>query len=136
MKLMLFQNSSNILNYSNNVDNNCRNFSSWERSSQIWLSRFDITPTWKLLMPYLFYNVNNFLLISQCQWFPTNFIMAWHYQNLVIPNVNWTSPNILRGHRSIAGASNEGYPKVREDFTITEKAPNRAFSWLKACFHF
>ena len=29
-------------------------------------------------------------------------------------------------------ASNEGYPKVHEDFTITEKAPNRAFSWLKA----
>ena len=29
-------------------------------------------------------------------------------------------------------ASNEGYPNVREDFTITEKAPTRAFSWLKA----
>ena len=29
-------------------------------------------------------------------------------------------------------ASNEGYPKFREDFTITEKAPTRAFSWLKA----
>ena len=28
-------------------------------------------------------------------------------------------------------ASNEGYPKVCEDFTITEKAPTRAFSWLK-----
>ena len=26
-------------------------------------------------------------------------------------------------------ASNEGYPKVREDFTITEKALTRAFSW-------
>ena len=28
---------------------------------------------------------------------------------------------------------NEGYPKVREDFTcpITEKAPSRPFSWLK-----
>ena len=25
----------------------------------------------------------------------------------------------------------EGYPKVREDFTITEKAPTWAFSWLK-----
>ena len=23
--------------------------------------------------------------------------------------------------------------KVREDFTITEKAPTRVFSWLKAC---
>ena len=29
-------------------------------------------------------------------------------------------------------ASNEGYPKVREDFTIMEEAPTRAFSWLKA----
>ena len=32
-------------------------------------------------------------------------------------------------------ASNEGYPKVPEDFTITEKAPlvtRAAFSWLKA----
>ena len=29
-------------------------------------------------------------------------------------------------------ASNEGYPKVREDFTITEEPPTRAFSWLKA----
>ena len=27
---------------------------------------------------------------------------------------------------------NEGYPKVPEDFTITEKAPTRAFFWLKA----
>ena len=25
--------------------------------------------------------------------------------------------------------------KVREDFTITEKAPSRAFSWLKALSH-
>ena len=29
-------------------------------------------------------------------------------------------------------ASNEGYAKVREDFTIMEKAATRAFSWLKA----
>ena len=29
-------------------------------------------------------------------------------------------------------ASNEGYPKVPEDFTIMEKAPTRAFFWLKA----
>ena len=29
-------------------------------------------------------------------------------------------------------AWNEGYPEVPEDFTITEKAPIRAFSWLKA----
>ena len=32
-------------------------------------------------------------------------------------------------------ASNEGYLKVPEDFTITEKAPARAFSWLKALAH-
>ena len=31
-----------------------------------------------------------------------------------------------------ASAWNEGYPNVPEDFTITEKAPTRAFSWLKA----
>ena len=29
-------------------------------------------------------------------------------------------------------ASNEGYPKVPEDFTIMEEAPTRTFSWLKA----
>ena len=29
-------------------------------------------------------------------------------------------------------AYNEGYPNFPEDFTITEKAPTRAFSWLKA----
>ena len=29
-------------------------------------------------------------------------------------------------------ASNEGYAKVREDYTNTEKTPTRAFSWLKA----
>ena len=28
-------------------------------------------------------------------------------------------------------ASNKGYPKVPEDFTIMEKAATRAFSWLK-----
>ena len=27
---------------------------------------------------------------------------------------------------------NEGYPNVPEDFSITEKVPTRAFSWLKA----
>ena len=31
----------------------------------------------------------------------------------------------------VTRASNEGYPKAREDFTITEKAPTGAFSWLK-----
>ena len=33
--------------------------------------------------------------------------------------------------RDEARASNEGHPKVREHFTITEKAPTRTFSWLK-----
>ena len=28
-------------------------------------------------------------------------------------------------------ARKEGYPKIREDFSITEKAPTRAFSWFK-----
>ena len=31
-----------------------------------------------------------------------------------------------------SSAWNEGYLNVPEDFTITEKAPTRAFSWLKA----
>ena len=30
-------------------------------------------------------------------------------------------------------ASNEGYTKVREDFTIMEKAPTRTFSFLRHC---
>ena len=34
--------------------------------------------------------------------------------------------------RDQARASNEGYAKVRKDFTITEKAFTMAFSWLKA----
>ena len=29
-------------------------------------------------------------------------------------------------------ASNEGYLKVPEDFTITEKAPTRIFFWMSA----
>ena len=32
----------------------------------------------------------------------------------------------------VTRASNEGYPKAREDFTITKKVPTMAFSWLKA----
>ena len=32
----------------------------------------------------------------------------------------------------VSSAWNEGYPNVPEEFTITEKAPTRAFSWLKA----
>ena len=32
----------------------------------------------------------------------------------------------------VSTAWNEGYPNVPEEFTITEKAPTRAFSWLKA----
>ena len=35
-------------------------------------------------------------------------------------------------HQVTSRASNEGYPKVPEDFRITEKAPTRALSWLKA----
>ena len=29
-------------------------------------------------------------------------------------------------------ASDEGYHKILKDFSITERAPTRAFSWLKA----
>ena len=36
----------------------------------------------------------------------------------------------LRGHEENR-ALNESYPKVLEDFKIMEKAPTRAFSWLK-----
>ena len=37
------------------------------------------------------------------------------------------------GQLSVSSSAwNEGYPNVPEDFTITEKAPTRAFSWLKA----
>ena len=32
----------------------------------------------------------------------------------------------------VSRASNEGYTNVHEGFTITEKAPTRTFSWLKA----
>ena len=35
-------------------------------------------------------------------------------------------------HTAATSAWNEGYPNVPEDFTITVKAPTRAFSWLKA----
>ena len=38
----------------------------------------------------------------------------------------------LKSWLRVYKASNEGYPKVLEDFAITEKAPTRAFSWLKA----
>ena len=34
-------------------------------------------------------------------------------------------------HTVSSRASNEGYSEVLKDFTITEKAPTRAFSWLK-----
>ena len=36
---------------------------------------------------------------------------------------------ILFGEDTSMG--NGGYPKVRENFTISEKASTRAFSWLK-----
>ena len=40
---------------------------------------------------------------------------------------------ILFGEDTSMGirASNGGYPKVRENLTISEKASTRAFSWLK-----
>ena len=42
-------------------------------------------------------------------------------------------PSLPSVEASLASrAWNEGYPKVREDFTFTVKAPTRAFSWLKA----
>ena len=40
--------------------------------------------------------------------------------------------NFLNAPPSPPRASNEGFPNVPEDFTITEKAPTRAFSWFKA----
>ena len=45
-----------------------------------------------------------------------------------------TPARIINGHRSLclcAAAWNEDYPRVREDFTITQKASTRALSWLK-----
>ena len=36
------------------------------------------------------------------------------------------------GYKVFCRASNEGYSKIPEDFTIPEKAPTQAFSWLKA----
>ena len=33
-------------------------------------------------------------------------------------------------------ASNEGYPEVREDFTITEKAPTSAFTFKTLLRHY
>ena len=51
-----------------------------------------------------------------------NLKIEWTRQTVVQP-----SPAALTNR-----ASNEGYPEVREDFTITEKAPTRAYSWLKA----
>ena len=41
---------------------------------------------------------------------------------------HWSSPEPA----FTARAWDEGYPKVCENFTITEKAPIRNFSWLKA----
>ena len=36
------------------------------------------------------------------------------------------------GGTQLCRAANEGYPEARDDFTIMEKAPTRAFPWLKA----
>ena len=44
----------------------------------------------------------------------------------------WGQGSCLINWRAQTRASNEGYPKVPEDFTITEKAPTRALSWLNA----
>ena len=52
----------------------------------------------------------------------------------MLPN-QWCQHRACRACRSDGvglRASNEGYPKVPEDFTITEKAPTRALSWLNA----
>ena len=51
---------------------------------------------------------------------------------LNVINIQPSPCHMTRGHGS--RASNDGYPKVhiREDFTITEKAPTWAFSSLKA----
>ena len=35
------------------------------------------------------------------------------------------------GGTQLCRAANEGYPEAQADFTITGKAPTRAFSWLK-----
>ena len=43
----------------------------------------------------------------------------------------WGQGSCLINWPAQTRASNEGYPKVPEDFTITEKAPTTAFSWLK-----
>ena len=45
-------------------------------------------------------------------------------------------PQLLHSYKSLLSsgktrASNECYPEACENFTITEKAPTRAFSWLK-----
>ena len=60
----------------------------------------------------------------------------WFLFIFAITNSYRRKPQLLKLHFLMfnlpARASNGGYPKVREDITITEKAPNRAFSWLKA----
>ena len=59
--------------------------------------------------------------------------------SLLTPPLLWSgykSPFTLHplpaSQGSTTRASNEGYPKVPEDFTIMEKAPSKDFSWLKA----
>ena len=52
----------------------------------------------------------------------------------VVPQLQVVAPQrlvvLLHLRHKQAKASNEGYPEVPEDFTITEKAPTRVFSWL------
>ena len=43
----------------------------------------------------------------------------------------YNSPDSRNSAQLRTRASNEGQTKVRKDFTIMEKAPTRAFAWLK-----
>ena len=60
----------------------------------------------------------------------------WAARGLPGPSTATPSPDLRKTDvartRTGTRAWNEGYPKVREDFTITESAPTRTFSWLKA----
>ena len=48
------------------------------------------------------------------------------------PSQDCLDTNLLTVLNTVSStARNEGYPKVREDFTITEKAPTRAVSYSR-----
>ena len=98
--------------------------------------------------------------VSNIKLFPRNFReLQPHHPTLfrdqsVLPSVLWSSGYLAAetreshcsdvfSHRAqniehnkistvFSRASNEGQTKVHKDFTITEMAPTRAFSWLKA----